>query len=467
MWVKAAAGREGGGGAGGPRKLRRNAWLSFCCTSRQPGVRIGGANSLRGVVRVPALLSLSLLLRVPNPVPLPSQSDTTGLDSGPGAQLQVSALPGCAARMKMQLLGLVVSLVLGTLHTEASRGKLTAVDPETKMNVSEIISYWGFPSEEHLVETEDGYILCLHRIPHGRKNHSDKGPRPVVFMQHGLLADSSNWVTNLPNSSLGFILADAGFDVWLGNSRGNTWSRKHRTLPVSKDKFWAFRFSEELLGFIAFSRIPELAKKIKMFFALAPVASLAFSTSPITKLGQLPDFLIKDLFGVKEFLPQSAFLKWLSTHVCTHVVLKELCGNVFFILCGFNERNLNMSRVSVYVAHSPAGTSVQNMLHWSQAVKFQKFQAFDWGSSAKNYFHYNQSYPPTYKVRDMLVPTAVWSGGQDWLADVKDMSLLLPQITNLVYDKQIPEWEHLDFLWGLDAPQRLYNEIVHLMRKYQ
>lgn len=48
-------------------------------------------------------------------------------------------------------------------------------------------------------------------------------------------------------------------------------------------------------GFIAFSRIPELAKKIKMFFALAPVTSVVFSTSPLTKLGQLPDFLIKVL----------------------------------------------------------------------------------------------------------------------------------------------------------------------------
>ena len=28
--------------------------------------------------------------------------------------------------------------------------------------------------------------------------------------------------------------------------------------------------------------------------------------------------------------------------MCTHVILKELCGNVFFVLCGFNERNLNM-----------------------------------------------------------------------------------------------------------------------------
>ncbi|KAM7073559.1 lysosomal acid lipase/cholesteryl ester hydrolase [Molossus nigricans] len=397
--------------------------------------------------------------------------------------------------MKMWLLGLVFCLAFGTLHSETSRGKWTPLDPETNMNVSEIISYWGFPSEEHFVETEDGYILCLHRIPHGRKNHSDKGPKAVVFLQHGLLADASDWVTNLPNSSLGFILADAGFDVWMGNSRGNTWSRKHKTLSVDQDEFWAFSYDEmanydlpasinfilnktgqdqayyvghsqgTTIGFIAFSRIPELARKIKMFFALAPVTSLEFSTSPLTRLGQFPYFLIKDLFGVKAFLPQNEFMKWLSLHFCSHVVLKELCGNAFFVLCGFNERNLNMTRVAVYVAHNPAGTSVQNMIHWSQTFKLQKFQAFDWGSSAKNYLHYNQSYPPTYNVKDMQVPTAVWSGGRDWLADTKDISVLLTQITNLVYHECLPEWEHLDFIWGLDAPWRLYNKMMNLMRK--
>ncbi|KAG7507189.1 lysosomal acid lipase/cholesteryl ester hydrolase [Solea senegalensis] len=376
---------------------------------------------------------------------------------------------------------------------DVHRHSLLRLDPEVNMNITEIIRHWGYTAEEHEVLTEDGYILSVNRIPQGHKHTA--GPRPAVLLQHGLLAAGSNWITNPPNSSLGYVLADAGYDVWLGNSRGNTWSRRHRTLHPDQDQFWMFSHDEMALkdlpavvnhilkttrqqhiyyighsqgtttAFIAFSTLPELSSKIRLFVALAPVATVAFTHSPMTKMSVLPEPLIWKVFGRRDFLPQSYQIKWFAEHVCGKQLLSELCGNLFFVLCGFDEKNLNMSRTAVYTTHCPAGTSVQNMIHWAQAVHEGKLMAFDFGRSG-NMKHYNQSTPPEYHIKNMKVPTALFSGGQDTLADPKDVDVLRTQVPQLVFHKRIEHWEHLDFIWGLDAPEQMFPDILQLLQQH-
>ncbi|XP_045883780.1 lipase member M [Meles meles] len=396
-------------------------------------------------------------------------------------------------RTEMWLLILVAYLFQRNVNSGYMPTK--AVDPEAFMNISEIIRHQGYPCEEYEVVTEDGYILSVNRIPQGLEQLKKTGPRPVVFLQHGLLGDASNWISNLPNNSLGFILADAGFDVWMGNSRGSTWSRKHKTLSVDQDEYWAFSYDEmarfdlpavinfilqktgqekiyyvgysqgTTMGFIAFSTMPELAQKIKMYFALAPVATVKHAKGPSAKFLLLPDMMIKGLFGKKEFLYQTRFFRQFAIYLCGQMIMDQICSNVMLLMGGFNTNNMNMSRANVYIAHTLSGTSVQNILHWIQAMNSGELRAFDWGSETKNLEKGNQTTPIRYKVRDMTVPTAMWSGGQDWLSNPEDMKTLLSEVTNLIYHKHIPEWAHVDFIWGLDAPHRMYNEIIHLMKQ--
>ena len=56
----------------------------------------------------------------------------------------------------------------------------------------------------------------------------DAGIRCPSYKQAG-----DAWFLNSPEESLGFILADQGFDVWVGNVRGTRWSHGHISLSVN------------------------------------------------------------------------------------------------------------------------------------------------------------------------------------------------------------------------------------------
>ncbi|XP_015745927.1 lipase member M-like [Python bivittatus] len=220
------------------------------------------------------------------------------------------------------LMAFAVQGILSSGGTIPKRG-----NPEAYMNISEIVRHKGYQVEEYEVVTSDGYILTLNRIPYDRNQHCNLTRKPAVLLQHGFAVEGRIWVANMPHQSLGFMLADAGYDVWIGNNRGNSWSRKHQYLSTKQQQYHAFSFDEmarydlpamisfivektrnskiHLVGYsqgatqslIALSSMPHVAEKIRMFHALAPATTLKNCQSPVAKLLLLSDDVIK-VFGI-------------------------------------------------------------------------------------------------------------------------------------------------------------------------
>jgi len=382
-------------------------------------------------------------------------------------------------------------------HLQRSpRAIIGPLEPEIYMTVPELINYHGYPVQVMEVTTEDGYILTIHRIAHGR-NGADTKPRKPVLVQHGLLCSSASWITNTPDKNLPYLLAEEGYDVWLGNIRGTLFGRKHIHLSPKDKQFWAYSFDQmarfdipavidKMLNVTGFEQIyyighsmgttmtfamlatqPKYNKVIRTMFALAPVAKVEHVRSPLRLLAPVSSqvsFLLH-LLGNGEFMANDAFLKFISSTICNSP-FKDLCSNILFLLCGYDYAQLNSTRLPIYLAHTPAATSVQTTVHYAQLIQSGNFRKFDYGKT-KNKLYYRQETPPSYDLNAVTTKVALFWSDNDWLAAPEDVSWLATKLNNLVLKHRVPfkDFSHLDFIWGIDVKPLLYDKLFSVMKK--
>jgi lysosomal acid lipase/cholesteryl ester hydrolase len=137
--------------------------------------------------------------------------------------------------LRLVILCLPKSIVLWFYKRSRSlfhRGLPKAKSPEKKAadrilnarDFMDLCSIYGYIPEEHVVLTKDGYLLGLHRLPaktgEQKTNPGTSTGKPVVYLHHGLLMNSEIWICLTDaERCLPFVLAEQGFDVWLGNNR--------------------------------------------------------------------------------------------------------------------------------------------------------------------------------------------------------------------------------------------------------
>ncbi|KAG7389528.1 cholesterol esterase [Phytophthora pseudosyringae] len=390
------------------------------------------------------------------------------------------------------------------------------LDPDVGKSAVELIKARGYVVETHNVTTADGYILTMHRLPksyaESQSGEDAAEDKPAILVQHGLLDSSFSWVCNFRRQSLAFVLADAGYDVWLGNNRGNTYSTGHVKYSTEDDEFWDFswedmgrfdlpamlNYARKTAGqktvalvshsegttqsFVAFSENQTLAQSVSYFAALAPVAWLG--NTKAKALRYLSKFHMDQLlgvFGLGEFLSKSEVLQEvIAAATCT--LSPQLCESAMALVAGATE-NWNTSRMSVYLSEMPAGTSVKSVGHYAQNIRKGTFSAYSYGCSClralgiklcskhicKNKAKYGSFDPPAFPVSSMQYPRmGFFTGENDILSIPTDIDLLRAAIpkTTLIHDEEVSDFSHMDFTWATNANKKVYRSVLKQLELY-
>jgi len=143
------------------------------------------------------------------------------------------------------------------------------------------------------------------------------------------------------------------------------------------------------------------------------------------------------------------------------MVMRLGCTLAIDLISGESE-HVNKTRLPVYSKMFPAGTSTKNVAHWVNNIRSGSFGKFDYGSAKENMRHYGSPRPPQYNLGNLRVPTALFSGGQDLLADREDVAHLLREIRpgTVFMFKEIPSYGHIDFLIAQDAHLLVYPDVL-------
>ncbi|KAF2894368.1 hypothetical protein ILUMI_11805 [Ignelater luminosus] len=364
----------------------------------------------------------------------------------------------------------------------------------------DLIRKKGYPSEKHTIHSKQGYILEMHRIPYGKRG--PWGNRPAVYLQHGIVSSSADWVLSGPEKSFAYILADAGYDVWLPNVRGNKYSRKHKWLDPMKNakEFWDFTWHEiamddvptmvdyvreqtrqdkifyighsqgTTVSYVMLSRIPKYNDRFRAVFSLSPVAYMKHVISPFIRvLAMLANFfqMVTGSLNMYEFPPRISPISVTAKWFCSHNIFKQVCIATVFSICGFNYEQLNSTVMAVALYQTPAGASFKQLFHYAQEINSGFFCQWDHGF-LRNIIIYKRPTPPKYELKNVKAPVYLYYSNNDWLANITDVERLASELGNLqgkflCTDKK---FSHFDYLYGIDAPRLVYYKLIEVMKKH-
>uniref|UniRef100_A0A182XVP9 Lipase 3 n=1 Tax=Anopheles stephensi TaxID=30069 RepID=A0A182XVP9_ANOST len=370
-------------------------------------------------------------------------------------------------------------------------------DGDAYLTVPQLVWKYGYEIEIHEVQTEDGYLLDLYRIPGRRAASGQPAQRPYrnapIFLMHSLLSSCADWVLMGPGRALAYLLADAGYDVWMGNARGTRYSRKHTHLdPDRAREFWNFSWHEiglydvpalidhvlsvtgqqrlhyggfsqgTMVLFVLLSERPEYNAKLIDMQAISPSVYMYRLEGRIVRtFVQLADPLVAalDAAGRHEILPNNRFIAPLVKIVCPDANV-TVCRELLYDVAGKNPPQVDDKMLRIFLGHFPAGASLRQLHHFSQIIRTSRFARYSPLRTARNALPLGLS-APLYNLTRATIPVVVYYGLNDHVVNFRDALQLADEVPNLAAVHQIADrrFTHSDFILAKNSA-RLMNSIL-------
>ncbi|XP_016959939.2 lipase 3-like [Drosophila biarmipes] len=357
-----------------------------------------------------------------------------------------------------------------------------------------IIDAYNYPVEAHTVVTRDGYVLDIFRIPNSKKCRKG-GVKPVVFLQHGLTCSADTFLMTGTRTGLPFMLVDACYDVWLGNSRGIRYSRRHTRMKSHGQAYWGFSWHEigmedlpaqfdyilsftrqKALHFVGHSQgcttlmvllsmRPEYNEKIKTTTLLAPAVFLQHSTSGLFKFLESVIMKMMDC----DFFGNTDAMRFVITILCGLVAMKRFCTSLYLLASSKPSKYMNQSIIPLLLSTHPAAISSRQPKHFLQLKRAGKFQQFDYGKK-KNLQVYKQPSPPEYPLKNVhpKAPIHIYYSVGDTMTSESDVLKLISTLGKVVAHR-IPytEWGHSDFIFASTVDRVINQPIMQVISQFE
>jgi pimeloyl-ACP methyl ester carboxylesterase len=281
-----------------------------------------------------------------------------------------------------------------------------------------------------------------------------------------------------------------------GNNRGNKYSKKSTFASPTDPKFWTFSLDDFAfhdipesinyilnttgqpnLAYIGFSQgttqafaalsiQPALNDKVSLFIALAPaMAPPALSSGFVDSLMRAsPNFMFL-AFGRRAILASTTMWQAL---LYPPIFVRVIDMSLKFLF-GWAAMNITAEQKMAAYSHLYSYTSVKSVVHWFQIIRRGRFQMYDdeptapWHSLAGSTTRYYQV--AKFPTRNIRTPILLVYGGMDGLIDISVMKRELPQRGGNLVVREVPHYEHLDFLWASDVQRRVFPVVFEALER--